>query len=159
ITGHKEVNSENIQRVLDSREKEMTNKEDVMNYNHKLPFMAGGLGDYKIPPNDVKYSRMITGYIPGLGNFRSNVIKSGNRVTIKWTDPVLQALYVPAIATRPPVTVPKHQGFYLMFGGRHIWEAQASTLLFSWERKEKFNLLHDSVKLFNYEIILPGEDS
>lgn len=159
VTGHKEVNSENIQRVLDSREKEMKKKEDVMNYNHKLPFMAGGLGDYKMPPNDVKYSRMITTHIPGVSGSQSFVNKYQNRVTIKCTNSLLQRMYVHALATSPHFKWPQDPDFYLMFGGRLIWEARDSTLLFSLDTKEEFRKLPDSIKWFSYEIILPRSDS
>ena len=159
ITGHEEVTADNIRLQLHGDTLGLARKRDIMNYDLLKPLIAGGLGSYQTAPHQIKYSRMITSYIPGLISFRSNVIKIQDRVTLKCTNTTIQDLYVQAIATNPHEIWPDNQDFYLRYGGRLIWEASDSTFYSSLETRKNPERIPDSLRAFNYEIILPRLDS
>lgn len=159
ITGHEEINRNSIQEYFNKKVRVQEIKQDIINYDLKKPMIAGGLGNYILPTNKIRYSRMITSYIPGLGGFRSNVNKFEDLVTIKCTNTTIQDLYVQALATNPHAIWPQNNDFYLMFGGRLLWELQDSTLFLSPETRSRLDKTADSLMAFNYEIILPRSDS
>ena len=130
-----------------------------MSYDLNKPIISGGLGNYVLPPDKIKYSRMLTSYLPGLGGFRSNVNKFGDLVMIKCTNTTVQDLFVQALATNPHHIWPDNQDFYLRYGGRLIWEVRDSTLFLSPKARSRPNRTPDSLMAFNYEIILPRDDS
>lgn len=159
VTGHQEVHAANILKFLESTDNRISTKKDITDAVHSKPFIAGGLGSYNLPSEKIKYSRMITSYIPGLGSFRSNVNKYDDRVTIKCTNVSIQHLFAQAIASSPHKKWPDHKDFYLMFRGRLVWEAKDSTLFYSFDKQDKYNRVPDSLRAFNYEIVLPRVDS
>src|SRR5690606_31773838 len=81
ITGHQEVQSTNIHKFLSSSASMLRTKYDIIDYDARKPLMAGGLGSYEIPAENIRYSRMITSFIPGLASFISDVNKHNNPVT------------------------------------------------------------------------------
>jgi hypothetical protein len=77
ITGHDEVNADNIRKILSNSQPALAEKKDAMlKYDKQIPLLLGG---YPVSKNQLYVESLVTGYIEGLSS-RYDIIrdKEGN---------------------------------------------------------------------------------
>jgi thiol-disulfide isomerase/thioredoxin len=74
ITGHDEVNADNIRKILSSSPPALTEKKDAMlKYDKQIPLLLGG---YPVSKDHLYFESLVAGYIEGLSS-RYDIIRDG----------------------------------------------------------------------------------
>ena len=162
ITDGEQITAENIRRLLENRQTPVSIKKDIMDFDPEKPLLIGGLGrNYRIDPEILRSSSVLTPYISGLPGMSGLVKVVGNHKKYISTNVMIETLYQSAYSTsNKPFQGLNRPESYLMFPSRTIWEAHDSTLYFWHGRSsESWKEVADSMKYFCYELILPRSES
>ncbi|MCZ8215279.1 MAG: TlpA disulfide reductase family protein, partial [Cyclobacteriaceae bacterium] len=74
ITGHNEVNADNIRKMLSNSQTALAEKQDTMlKYDKQIPLLLGG---YPVSKDHLYFESLVTGYIEGLSS-RYDIIRDG----------------------------------------------------------------------------------
>lgn len=165
LTDGKAVTSENIKKVLTESSSILPEKQDVLDWDERKPFMAGFFGSYKLKPQQLLFSSILTEGFEGMPSMsRSGPIVENGISYISSSNNSITRLYWMALldvtAPFPPITKEflEKKEFYKQMFSRVIWEAKDSSLF--WSKATLNNMSKKPYKdnLFNYELRMPATD-
>lgn len=166
-----QVTEENIHLLLQGKQPNIKTKHDFVDANRSLPYIAGGLGSYRMSPDEVLYSSLITKGTEGLGGggmFGGGEKRTENNTFWNRTaNASMPSLYRLALGKLELISIhEKPQEYFNTINldfihkpARMYWETRDSSLYDY--RKRSDRKLHDgsSIPKFNFELILPASDS
>jgi len=169
ITEAEDITQKNLEVLLSGNASTVSIKKDIVDRDFKSPLLVGGLGkNYSFDKANLKYSSILTGYIPGLPSMDGAPNVYGDIAKIISTDTDIASLYQTALGTRSRYLKPP--GFVidpymsLRQSQRTIWEVKDTMLrnkLYRWHgrSKQSWESIPMQQNTFCFELILPKSDS